>query len=248
MIRIGVVGASGRTGSCVVKAVSRRTDCCLAAAIVSEGSRVLSQVVPETSVSYSSSLGDLAGCDVVIDFSTPDVSVRVAETCAKMGIPLIEATTGHNSEQIEAIRSCGGDIPVGLTSNTSVGAAALSKLAIEAKRMLGADFDIEVMEIHHRMKKDAPSGTACSVLDDVRGDSRVVFGREGQRQSAEIGVVALRGGDVTGDHTVYFLGAGERMEIVHRVTTRDVFGEGAVRFAVKLIGKNPGVYGAKDLL
>jgi 4-hydroxy-tetrahydrodipicolinate reductase len=193
-------------------------------------------------------LGDLAGCDVVIDFSTPEVSVRVAETCAKTSIPLLVATTGHTSAQIETIRSYGGHIPLGITSNTSVGAAALSKLAVEAKRLLGADFDIEVMEIHHRMKNDAPSGTARSVLEDVRGDSRVVFGREGQRQSEEIGVVSLRGGDVAGDHTVYFLGAGERIEIVHRVTSRDVFGEGAVRFAIKLIGKNPGVYRAKDLL
>ena len=248
MIRIGGVGASGRTGACVVMAVLGRTDCCLGAAIVSDGSRVLSQLVPETSVSYSSSLGDLAGCDVVIDFSTPDVSVRVVEACAKMGIPLLEATTGHSSEQIKAIRSYGDNIPLGLTANTSVGAAALSKLASDAKRMLGADFDIEVMEIHHRMKKDAPSGTARSVLEDVRGDSRVVYGREGQRQSDEIGVVSLRGGDVAGDHAVYFLGAGERIEIVHRVATREVFGVGAVRFALKLISKNPGVYGARDLV
>jgi 4-hydroxy-tetrahydrodipicolinate reductase len=86
------------------------------------------------------------------------------------------------------------------------------------------------------------------VLEDVRGDSRVVFGREGQRQSEEIGVVSLRGGDVVGDHTVYFLGQGERIEITHRVATREVFGVGAVRFALKLIGKTPGVYGAKDLV
>jgi 4-hydroxy-tetrahydrodipicolinate reductase len=248
MTRIGVVGASGRTGSCAVRAVLQRSDCSLIAAIVSSGSPVLSHVVPETSVSYSSSLGDLAGCDAVIDFSTPEVSVLVAEGCAKMNIPLLVATTGHSSAQLETIRSYGARIPLGITSNTSVGAAALSKLASKAKLMLGEDFDIEVMEIHHRMKKDAPSGTARSVLEDVRGDSRVVFGREGQRQSEEIGVVSLRGGDVVGDHTVYFLGQGERIEITHRVATREVFGVGAVRFALKLIGKTPGVYGAKDLV
>jgi 4-hydroxy-tetrahydrodipicolinate reductase len=190
----------------------------------------------------------LARCDVAIDFSTPDVSVGVADTCAKIGIPLLVATTGHSSAQIESIRSHGERVPVGIASNTSVGAVVLSKVASQAKRMLGADFDLEVMEIHHRMKKDAPSGTARSVLDELRGNETIVFGREGQRQSEEIGVVSLRGGDVVGDHTVYFLGHGERIEITHRVATREVFGQGAVRFALKLIGLKPGVYGAKDLV
>jgi 4-hydroxy-tetrahydrodipicolinate reductase len=190
----------------------------------------------------------LAGCDVAIDFSTPAVSVQVAETCAKLGIPLLVATTGHSTSQIEAIRSRGERIPVGVASNTSVGAVVLSKVASEAKRMLGPDFDLEVMEIHHRMKKDAPSGTARTILEELRGDEAIVFGREGQRQSEEIGVVSLRGGDVVGDHTVYFLGHGERIEITHRVATRDVFGVGAVRFALKLMTLKPGVYGAKDLV
>lgn len=248
MTRIGVVGASGRTGTCVVNAVLQRNDCSLAAAIVSASSRVLSRVVPETSVKYTSHMQDLAGCDVAIDFSTPEVSVVVAETCAKAGIPLLVATTGHSSIQIEAIRAQAERIPVGITSNTSIGAGVLSKLASEAKQMLGPDFDIEVMEIHHRMKKDAPSGTARSVLGDLRGDAPIVYGREGQRQSGEIGVVSLRGGDVVGDHTVYFLGHGERIEITHSVATREVFGVGAVRFALKLVGMRPGLYAAKDLV
>jgi 4-hydroxy-tetrahydrodipicolinate reductase len=248
MIRIGVIGASGRTGSCVVNAVLERNDCLLAAAIVSATSRVLSRVVPETSLRYSSSMGDLAGCDVAIDFSAPDVSVQVAETCAKFGIPLLVATTGHSSIQRDSVRSHAERIPVGITSNTSVGSVVLSKLATEAKRLLGPDFDIEVMEIHHRMKKDAPSGTALSMLDDLRQDAAIVYGREGQRETGEIGVVSLRGGDVVGDHTVYFLGHGERIELAHSVATREVFGAGAVRFALKLVGMRPGVYGAKDLV
>lgn len=248
MTRIGVVGATGRTGKFVVEAVLRRDDCSLAAAIVSPQSPKVSQVIPDSSVSYSSRLDDLAACDVVIDFSAPAVSVQVADICAKGGIPLLVGTTGHTSSQLQALHSVAVGIPLGITSNTSLGAATLSVLAREAKRMLGAEFDIEVMEIHHRMKKDAPSGTARSVLGDIQGDSPVVFGREGQRQPEEIGVVSLRGGDVVGDHTVYFLGHGERIEISHRVSTREVFGTGAVRFALTLAGKRPGVYAAKDLL
>lgn len=248
MTRVGVVGATGRTGRFVVEAVLRRNDCSLTAAIVSPRSPKVSQLVPDASVLYSSSLGDLADCDVVIDFSTPAASVEIAEVCSERRIPLLVGTTGHSPSQIEALESQAVSIPVGITSNTSLGAAALSVLAREAKRVLGAEFDIEVMEIHHRMKKDAPSGTARSVLGDLRGDSPVVFGRQEQRRPEEIGVVSIRGGDVVGDHTVYFLGQGERIEISHRVSTREVFGVGAVRFAMALIRKSPGVYGAKDLL
>ena len=248
MTRIGIVGATGRTGRYALAAVLRRGDCSLGAAIVSPGSSKLSHVVAETALTYSSRLEDLAECDVVIDFSTPDVSGAVVEMCVAHRIALLVATTGHSPSQLDTLRTHSARIPLALVPNTSLGAATLSLLAREAKRMLGTDFDIEVMEIHHRMKRDAPSGTALAVIEHIQGDSRVVFGREGQRQADEVGVSSLRGGDVVGDHTVYFLGQGERVEITHRVSTRDVFGSGAVRLAMSLVGRAPGQYRVTDLL
>jgi 4-hydroxy-tetrahydrodipicolinate reductase len=138
---------------------------------------------------------------------------------------------------------------MGITPNTSLGAAVLTALVTEAKRMLGDSFDIEVLDMHHRMKKDAPSGTARSIVESLSTDTRpVIFGREGQRKSGEIGVVALRGGDVTGDHTVFFLGDGERIEVTHRVSTRAVLGQGAVSLACKLVTMPKGFFTARQIM
>ena len=248
MMKIGVVGATGRTGRHVVEAVRECPECVLHAAIVSSQSSALGRVVEGTSISFSDSLVSLAGCEVVIEFTNPETSVGVVAACAAAQVPVLVATTGHSQAQLAAIQGLGEKIAVGVTPNTSVGAAALSVLAARAKELLGTGFDIEVMEIHHKMKKDAPSGTARSVISAMEGESPVVFGREGLRTDGEIGVVSLRGGDVPGDHTVYFLGHGERIELSHKVSTREVFGRGAVSMAQKLSKKAPGVYSPRDLL
>jgi 4-hydroxy-tetrahydrodipicolinate reductase len=248
MIKIGVVGATGRTGKFVVEAVMSRADLELCAALVSSQSKSLGAIVPGAGVSFTDDINSLATADVVVDFSTPETSLRVAEFCAAMGIPVLIATTGHSPEQVSRLSLLGSRVAVGLAPNTSVGAAALTTLASRAKELLGPSFDIEVLDIHHRMKKDAPSGTAKSVITPLAEDSDVVFGREGLRRHGEVGVVALRGGDVVGDHTVYFLGDGERIEITHRVSTRAVFGNGAVSLALKLIGMGSGIYSARDLI
>jgi 4-hydroxy-tetrahydrodipicolinate reductase len=220
----------------------------LHAAIVSPQSVKLGSVVEGTSVRYSSDLNDLVSSDLVIEFSNPETSVEVVRWCAAAKMPVLVATTGHSDDQLAVIRDYAEQIPVAITPNTSVGAAALSALAAHAKRILGPSFDIEVMEIHHKMKKDAPSGTARAVIAAVEEGSPVVFGREGKREAGEIGVVSLRGGDVSGDHTVYFLGHGERIELCHRVSTREVFGRGAVTMGRRLLGKPPGLYAPRDLL
>jgi 4-hydroxy-tetrahydrodipicolinate reductase len=149
---------------------------------------------------------------------------------------------------MSAIQSLAANIPIVIAPNTSLGAAAISVLSEVAKQMLGDSFDIEVLEIHHRAKKDAPSGTAKAIVEPLSGDAEVVFGRGGLRKPGEIGVVSLRGGDVAGEHTVYFLGQGERIELSHRVTSREVFGRGAVYLANKARSLQPGVYSARDLL
>jgi 4-hydroxy-tetrahydrodipicolinate reductase len=248
MTKVGVVGASGRTGAFVVQSVGEGTNTVLCGAVVSARSAKLGCVVHDTGVQYSSELGALLGSEVVIDFSTPDNSIAVAEWCAAHRVPVLIGTTGHSVVQLEQLKRLATQIPIALTPNTSLGAAALIALTEQAKKLLGPGFDIEVLEIHHRMKKDAPSGTARAIVNPISGGDTVVFGREGLRREREIGVVSLRGGDVCGDHTVYFLGHGERIELSHRVSSRAVFGQGAVRLAVRLVPAPAGVYSARDLL
>jgi 4-hydroxy-tetrahydrodipicolinate reductase len=249
MIRVGVVGATGRTGRYVVEALQGRDDSILHAAVVSLRSASVGHDVVGTGLRYSGELDALGGADVVIEFTNAETSLRVAQWCASHKVPVLIATTGHSAEQRRALESCGIQTALGITPNTSLGAAVLGKLAAEAKGLLGGSFDIEVLDIHHRMKRDAPSGTARSVTEVLANESQqVVFGREGQRNPGEIGVVALRGGDVVGDHTVFFLGNGERLEVTHRVSSRSVFGQGAVALAFKLLGMPTGVYSALELM
>lgn len=249
MSKIGVVGALGRTGRHVVEALSTSPISTLQEAIVSPGSPMVGSCVGESEVVYSSDLGRLAGCDVVIDFSNPANTAKVAATCATLQRPLLVATTGLGDAELAAVKECSQRAPVCVAPNTSLGATALGMAARYLKQVLGDAFDIEVMEIHHKMKKDAPSGTARAVVSNLtENDTRVVFGREGIRAPGEIGVVSLRGGDVAGDHTVYFLGEGERIELTHRAQSRAIFGRGAVVLAEKLIGRKAGLYTVEQLL
>lgn len=249
MIRVGVVGASGRTGSKVVEALLTSNGAVLAAAIVSPGSSKLGSAIEESEVSYSGSLDALKGCDVAIEFSTPEVSVAVAEKCAEWGVPLLVATTGHSPDLAARIESAARRVAIAITPNTSLGASVLALLVDQAQQATRGAFDVEVMEMHHRMKRDAPSGTARALVQAaLLPGQEAVFGREGLRAAEQIGVVAIRGGDVPGDHTVYFLGDGERLELTHRVHDRRVFGAGAVLLARRLAGRPPGVYSARALL
>lgn len=249
MSKIGVVGALGRTGRHVVEALSTSSTSTLQEAVVSPGSPMVGSCVGESEVVYTSDLGRLAGCEGVIDFSNPANTAKVAATCAALKKPLLVATTGLSDDELRAINECAKCVPVCIAPNTSLGATALAMAARYLKRVLGDAFDIEVMEIHHKMKRDAPSGTARAVVSNLTADdTRVVFGREGVRAPGEIGVVSLRGGDVPGDHTVYFLGEGERIELTHRAQSRAIFGRGAVVLVEKLIGRKPGLYTVEQLL
>ena len=249
MNRIGVVGASGRTGQHVVEALLSSSSSALRAALVSSGSTRLGEIIGSTGIEYSSDLAVLGECDGVIDFSTPTTSVAVARVCAEYRKPLLVATTGLSADDKRVIDECARVAPVCIAPNTSLAATALKMAASYLQGILGSSFDIEVMEIHHRMKKDAPSGTALNVISGLTSSHEsVVFGREGLRKDGEIGVVSLRGGDVPGDHTVYFLGNGERIELTQRSQNRAIFGAGAVVLMERLIGKSAGLYLVEDLL
>ena len=199
----------------------------------------------------------LAQADTVIDFTSHHFCDELLGECLKQNKSMVIGTTGHTNEQLAAIREASKTLPIVFASNYSVGVNTLFWLTRKAAELLGPAFDLEVVEMHHRMKKDAPSGTArtlVEILADVRGleydkDCRHGrFGDVGARTPKEIGVHALRGGDVVGDHTVVFANVGERVELTHKASSRDTFAGGAVRAAKWLVGKAPGLYDMQDVL
>jgi len=193
---------------------------------------------------------------VIIDFTAPEASVENAKIAAKHGNPLVVGTTGLNKDQVAALEVSAKDVPIFFAPNMSVGINMLLKVLPDLVRALGPAYDLEVVETHHRMKKDSPSGTALKLAqclaeargweyDDVKKHCR--DGIIGERPDKEIGVQTLRGGDVVGEHTIYFFGPGERIEVTHRAHSRETFAAGALRAAKWLAGKKPGkLYGMAD--
>jgi 4-hydroxy-tetrahydrodipicolinate reductase len=201
--------------------------------------------------------GVLPKADVVVDFSFHNVTPGVAELCARNRKALVIGTTGHSPDEQAAIRDWQSTIPIVWASNYSTGVNVLFWLTRKAAEILGTSFDLEVVEMHHRLKKDAPSGTAATlaeILAEVREqqlDQVIRHGRHGivgERTAAEIGMHSLRGGDVVGDHTVIFAANGERLELTHRAASRDTFANGALRAAVWVGKQKPGIYDMQDVL
>jgi 4-hydroxy-tetrahydrodipicolinate reductase len=200
---------------------------------------------------------DAAQCDAIIDFSFHEVTPGIAALAVEHNIPLVIGTTGHTAEEKATIlKTVDGKIPVVWAGNYSVGVNTLNYLTRKAAAILGERYEPEVMEMHHHHKKDAPSGTAERLIEILKegyalNDDQVVHGREGivgARPAKEIGVHALRGGDIVGEHTVYFIGDGERVELTHKATDRKIFAQGAVRAAQWAVGKSAGVYNMEDVL
>lgn len=194
---------------------------------------------------------------IVIEFSSPEATMIHAAIAARRGLGMVIGTTGLSELDRARIGKLAGKIPIILSPNMSIGVNAVFKLIVDAARMLGPAYDPEIVEAHHRMKKDAPSGTALEMarrLAQALGrdfERDVVTSRQGiigERRSGEIGIQSVRGGDIVGDHTVLFAGPGERIEISHRAHTRDTFARGALRAAAWLSGKPPGLYAMSDVL
>jgi 4-hydroxy-tetrahydrodipicolinate reductase len=240
-IRLLINGAKGRMGQALVACAAER---------------------PALQVTAQTDLGDglanfIQQADVVIDFSFHSATAPLAELCAQNGKPLVIGTTGHSSNDQESIAACAGRIPIVWSSNYSTGVNTLFWLTRKAAEILGPNFDLEVVEMHHRMKKDAPSGTAATlaeILAAVRGEQLeqiIRHGRRGitgERTSTEIGVHSLRGGDVVGDHTVIFAAHGERLELTHKASSRETFARGALRAAEWVAPKPAGIYSMQDVL
>jgi len=199
----------------------------------------------------------LQGAAVAIDFSLPQCTAVHARACLDRGVPLLVGTTGFDRDTRAALESASAHIPVLIAANTSVGVAVLSRLVELATVALGDAYDIEISEAHHRMKRDAPSGTALA-LGEIAAGARgrrlaelAVYdrhGAQGPRVAGSIGFSVVRAGDIVGEHTVTFAAQGERFELTHRATDRIVFARGALRAAEWLIGRPPGLYGMRDVL
>ena len=195
--------------------------------------------------------------DVIIDFSAHTVTAPLAVMCAAHKKPMVIGTTGHTEAELAEIRKQSARLPIVLATNFSTGVNTLFWLTRKAAEILGPDFDLEVVEMHHRLKKDAPSGTAKSlaeILAAVRGlplSAAARHGREGivgERTRPEIGIHSIRGGDVVGDHTVIFANTGERVELTHKASSRETFANGALRAALWVAGQKPGLYDMQDVL
>lgn len=211
-------------------------------------------------IGVGADLGDdlaaMKGCDAVVDFSTPAATRALLEAAVASARPVVIGTTGHEPGQKAELLKLAAKVPCVWAGNFSVGVNLLFALTRRAARTLGADYDAELVEMHHRFKKDAPSGTAARLLEIIREErglaaGAVRHGREGlvgARPAGEVGVHSLRGGDVVGDHTVIFAALGERVELSHKASDRGIFARGALRAARWVVGRKPGVYDMQDVL
>lgn len=240
-LNLCILGAKGRMGQALVRCAGE--DASLA---------VTAQVDAGDDLDIA-----LAGCDAVIDFSATQITTRVAKACAEAGKVLVIGTTGHESAEREQIAAAARRIPLVFSPNYSVGVNTLFWLTRKAAEILGPGFDLEVVEMHHRLKKDSPSGTArqlAEILAEVRKLDYATAARHGrtglvgERTDDEIGIHALRGGDVVGDHTVVYAAPGERLELTHKASSRDTFARGALRAAKWAAGKPAGLYDMQDVL
>jgi len=253
MIQVVVTGAAGRMGGTIVRLLADAEGMALHAAVERPGG-------PGGEVGGKPIGHDLAaalqGASVVIDFTSHESSARHAALCAERGVALVVGSTGFTPETRAKVAEAARRIPVVLSPNMSVGVNVLFDLVRRAAATLGDAYDVEIVELHHKKKKDAPSGTAeklAEVAVEALGRSREVLAYErhgmiGERPAKEVGVQTLRGGDVVGEHTVFFCGEGERLELTHRATSREQFAGGALRAARWLAGRPAGLYDMADVL
>ena len=264
MTNVVVTGAAGRMGTQVVRLVRATEGMALSGAVeragapqVGEDAGAVAGLGP-VGVKITDALAKaLVGASVVVDFTSHEASAAHAEVCAEKGVPIVIGSTGWTPDAMARVVAAAKKIPVMLAPNMSVGVTVLFELVRQAAKVLGDGYDVEVVEIHHKKKRDAPSGTAVK-LGEVAAQAlgrdpkdALAFARHGilgERPPWQIGVQTLRGGDVVGEHTVYFCGEGERLELTHRATSREQFARGAVRAAKWIGGKPAGLYDMADVL
>lgn len=263
-VRVAITGAAGRMGQRLVALTHQGEETVVTGAAehsthgqIGHDAGMVAGIGP-IDVTISPGLShDIGRADVVIDFSTPEATLEHARVAAKAGVPIVIGTTGLSAAQQRELEQCLEGVPYVQAPNMSVGVNLLLKLLGMAARALNEDYDVEVVEMHHRYKVDAPSGTALALAQAVAAARGVslekagVFARHGNtgpRRRGTIGMQTLRGGDVAGDHTVIFAADGERVEIGHKASSRDTFAHGAIRAARWVVGRAPGAYTMQDVL
>jgi 4-hydroxy-tetrahydrodipicolinate reductase len=264
IVRVAIHGVGGRMGRSIIDVLEGDEIIGITGALEHEGSALIGADLgaitrgEPNGIAITSDLeAGLEGADVVIDFTRPDPTATLLGACAHHGVAAVVGTTGLHDAALSALDEAAKRVPVVFAPNMSVGVNVLFYLAARAAEMMGPEFDAEIVEMHHRKKVDAPSGTAvrlAEVVAEAKGfdpQKEVIHGRSGEvgrRPDREIGVMTLRGGDVVGEHTLYLAGAGERIELTHRATDRAIFARGAVRAAKWLAGKPAGRYDMADVL
>lgn len=261
--RIAVLGAAGRMGRAVIQA-ARAAQFDVGAAFERGSAPELGRDALELAgldargVAITTDIAAAADAfDVLVDFTRPEGSIAALDACVALGKPMVIGTTGFSPEQLARIETAARRIPIVKAGNFSLGVNLCLQLLETASAALGEDFDVEIVEAHHKHKVDAPSGTALMMGEAVaRGADKVLerhavyerHGHTGARPKGAIGFSTVRGGDVVGDHTVMFLGDGERVEITHKASSRLNFANGAVRAAGWVAGRKPGLYSMRDVL
>jgi 4-hydroxy-tetrahydrodipicolinate reductase len=239
-IRLLVYGSTGRLGKVIVEVAQSQEDLAVKGATRQDPVENL-----------------IGSADVVIDVTAPAATIAVARLCSENQTPLVVGATGHNQEQIETLRLVSRKCPVLLAPNFSLGVNLLFWMAETTAAKLGKNFDVEIVELHHHLKKDAPSGTAKRLAELIAAARQLSYeknarhGREGlvgERPVDEIGIHAVRGGDIVGEHTVLFAGLGERIELTHKASSRETFARGAIQAARWIVGRSPGLYEMRDVL
>lgn len=262
MIRIGLNGAAGRMGKRISSLIHHDKELTLGLALEHDKHPELGKDMG--ALNGEGTMGIMLtaqfkneNLNSLIDFSHPEASVKMAKLCAENKIAFVTGTTGMTENQLQEIRSLSNKIPILIGSNMSIGVNLLFKFAAQIAKALGDEYDIEIIEKHHRFKKDAPSGTALSIAqsiaDEIKRDLKQVgvYGREGQtgeRTQKEIGVHAIRAGDIVGEHTIIYGALGETIELTHKAHTRDTFASGAVKASKWIAGRKPGLYTMYDVL
>jgi len=264
MIHVAVAGAAGRMGQRIIHMIHQNPETMLSGAFEHPEHPCIGRDaglvagVGELGVTISGAMQDSVGqAEVLIDFTAPQATLKNLRVAADKELAMVIGTTGITGDVLKEAETLARKIRCVLAPNMSVGVNVMFKIAGEMARILGADYDMEILEVHHRLKKDAPSGTAmrlAGILADAsnRDLERVgVYERKGmigERTDEEIGIQTWRAGDITGEHTVMFGGIGERLELIHRAHNRDNFARGAVRAALWVVGQTPGLYDMQDVL
>ena len=255
MSKVAILGCTGRMGRALLEALRERTDLQLSGALASAGNAALGERVGENVAITSDARRALDGADVAVDFTLPEAMAANLAACVERRVPLVLGTTGLDAKALEALREASRTLAILHSPNMSVGVNVLLGLVEQAARALGREYDVEIVDIHHRHKRDAPSGTALKLGETIakaRGDAfdgvAARGAREGIRKEGQIGFASVRAGDHVGEHTVLFSASGETVSLSHRATDRLTFARGALQAARWLIGRPAGLYQMRDVI